>query len=90
MLSVPQPSVGRLTYLAGSTKVYRTTEDLGPSMLALGSRDIFDGVNKRACEPLPRLRIQVTHICGVNQVEDLSTKYQDFQGEGVNAVHFLL
>ena len=65
MLSVPQPSVGRLTYLAGSTKVYRTTEDLGPSMLALGSRDIFDGVNKRACEPLPRMRIQVTHICGV-------------------------
>ena len=46
MLSVPQPSVGRLTYLAGSTKVYRTTEDLGPSMLALGSRNIFDGVNK--------------------------------------------
>ena len=46
MLSVPQPSVGRLTYLAGSTKVYRTTEDLGPNMLALGSRDIFDGVNE--------------------------------------------
>ena len=46
MLSVPQPSVGRLTYLAGSTKVYRTIDDLGPNMLALGSPNIFDGVNK--------------------------------------------